>query len=656
MAGFFPASLDFTYQHNSTFVPNAPVSIEDYEFLPNSFRIEQVPDWLTVVMGEHEYNEEETRIVRGNFLVSVKQSFANNLPVGYHSADVKISGRVIVDPFNTKATFTLPVVIRVVSSTQLSISPTSFIFRHTIGQSAPAGKFFTVTTSRAWSVVANEGWVSFGQDNGVGEATNSVFVDVANLPVGYSTAEFLVDDGDSVKRGVVSVQVTGDVGDDYVNVTPSVLEFSETAGDAPQDDRTIDIDASENTTISANVPWLTFSQTSIPSGFNTVTVSTQNTEALQVGSYPAVITIEGADSNNIVDVLLLIVETPQQTIVNNGFYFAEDRNTIALSTARQQRCAIFKMIAQSATTYKNYERKVAFFRNVINEVVGLEASVFVVPQPLPDVLQTLVYESVVPVKLDISVFETSLYSQTAAKASVASFENVRFINGRLPETTNPTESKFKFVKQRLTKIPVESVVPVDGKVFISYRDASANDDINVSFQRDSAQQAYAIAVTPNLSNIYTAIIDLSIFNIDAGERVRIDFSIFTIYVTVHKPVLNTNQIIWTNEWDAPECFNINGPIEISEGSDTETIIKNKNGRDVEEVVSTKKPKTFAINTGNIYSQEEVAFLATILQSKKIWLQLDGERFEVIRDFNRIETQKTRTFVENLTLKFKSAIS
>lgn len=646
---FNPASLNFTYLPNSGIIPNAPISLTEERDIA-AVEVESKPSWLTVIVSDHEYDDSDPpRILTANFIVAVNGPSANILAPGLYSGEVTIKVTVYIGslPIGTRRR-SFSVILRIVENIPLTISPNFFYFFHVNGDPNPSPRPFNINTTNNWSVISSNPAITFSQNNGSGSTLLNLIIDASGFPLGQNDFTFLVDDGINQREATIIVFVSGTSQTDFLDVNPNVLEFSENVGAAPSDDRTFTINSSEASVVSTNVPWLDFSETNVASGFNSIIVSTINTQTLDVGGYPAKITITTASFVKQIDVVLFIIETPVQTIKNNGFYFANDRNTIVLTSPQPNQEALLNYTAQATNTFKAYQKRIPFFQNVLKEIVGLETEVLLVPEPLPVSLSTQVYAPIVPVIYNVTIDTQNMLTGLNFAKKNNTFENLKFINGSKP--LNLSTSKFE--KNKLTYLPEEITVPVNGIIIVSFR--STSEESSISIDLGIATGTISVGVVD--TEIYTAIINLNDYSFSKGDKTTIRFAGFDLKIRFDEQPLDTNQIFYLNEWDIPECINVTGPIRIINEDDSVTVINSKEGKDYEKVINVKTPVSFEVNTGNIYSFEEQEFLSKILRSKKIWLQLNGARYEVIRNFKSIPIFETRNFVENLTLKFNAAES
>lgn len=645
--GFNPPSLSLNYLPFSGIVPNETVIVVP-ELPPASApEIQSKPDWIDVIYDGVELDEDD-EFVGFRLILSINTTVANNLAIGYHAGTLRTKIR---GPLGFYQRYSLPITLRVLQYIPLTISPSVFNYTHILGDPNPPARYCQIATSGSWSITPDQTWLTFSQYNGTGNATVALFVDTSSLPIGQSSAQFLVDDGRTQKFGKVFVSVSGTSTDDYTVINPIALEFSETYGVAPADIRSFTIDSSLASTIAVDVPWINLSTASAPIGLTTITANTQATEAIAVGAYPGKITVTTTEGEFFVDLLLIIVAKQFPDVKTHGFYYADDRNRITLTSSAVFQELLLNIKAQGpGFGLKNYLRKVPYFRNIISTVVGLETAILLQKAIIPP-LATLFYKAISPVRYDFRLSNRSLSGGTPFNDPIL-IENTHFING----TTPPSVSTL-IAGDILTYIPKKITVPSNAFLAFSIRTKASVATCRIDKFQDSlgVNPPVFLPVSVPDTDIYTGIISVEQLNLAPGDRAIITFSLLSFEIVIKPTQLPTAQIIWENEWDLPEIFNCTGPIVLTTNEDTETVVNAVDGKEYEKVISAKVPKEFKINTGNIYSVQEREFLATILKAKRIWVQIGDSRTEVVNATRNVETFKTRDFTPDLDLKFKTAV-
>lgn len=607
---------------------------------PGSFRVWSKPNWAKIILEEVVYingtgGEIEKLIVK----VAIDPVYADNLAIGYFQEKASIYYSYQLDgPNNNSYNIeTFDINLRVTERQKLSLNGFIWRFNYTIGDPAPASQFLGINSGGNWSIVADRPWVNFSQDNGTGDVILTVTPDVTGMTSGVHVSQFFVDDGDSQVNGYIYVYVSGSGTEgDYLNTSPDVMQFSETYLQPSEKENTINIDSSLASTVTANVNWLVFSNPAPAAGITQVTVSTVDTELLQVGSYPAEIKITSDYSVRVIDVLLNVVEVTTAGITSNSFYFAEDRNTLLLTSGDDNTEILADFKTTATLELKRYRKRAPFNNNFAQLVIGLETALYLRPKALPPSFFTQGFVPVKPIKLDFSLYERSL--TTAAMQERGTYENLQFLNGKTPEVAN-----------KLSNIPDTVTVPKDGIIAFSFKSEAVINEVVVTG-----------AVTSNIpvyfddTNIYGIFLDLSNFTLKETDALVVSCGPVSVNVVIKNTQLPTTQLIWLNEWDCPEVFNMDGITEVIKENESKTVFTNRNGKEYASIIDSKDPKTFKIGTGNIYSEEEAAHLAGVLSATKVWLQIGASRIEVIKKFRSLSISETRRYTNNFTLSFDAA--
>jgi len=527
MAIFNPSILSITYRKNSSAIPNTVVELTpEYPFAnAGTIVVADKPSWLKVILTNLE-KEEDGHVTKLLYNIAIDPAYANNLSVGLQTAEVKIKGRVESFPIIGTQTCTLKVNLKVLAYTPLSLSKSSFVFNYRRGDTPPSAQFLAISTLNNWSIVSNQPWLTFSAENGTGNATISLNVEVAGLDAFTNVAKFVVDDGDNQIEGTVYLYISGtDDAEDYLIVTPNVLEFSESYQAVPDKVKFINVDASVSITVASNVNWLQVTPDNALPGINRIEVSTVNTEILEVGAYPAEITVSSTYGISIVNVLLQIVQEQTSGIESNGFYFAEDRITLNMTNAVVNAETVIDFITQGTLETKRYRKRAPFFKNAVSVIIGQETAILLKAQALPQ-LYTHSFNPVAPIRYDFSVYDKQMGNVVLQER--ASYQNITFLNGTTPKRENV-----------LTYLPNKIVVPADGVISFCFRSDEAVEQVTIA-----GSYTGSIPIDANTANIYGVLISLADFELKKGDSLQITAGPIALQVNIKPSELPTTQIIW----------------------------------------------------------------------------------------------------------------
>ncbi len=623
-----PNQVSLTYKKNYA-APFVYVVVDYNVIVPTP--AQNTEPWLKII--QHSVDSANKK---ATYKVTVDTAKAANLAEGIYTTRAFVTEATYDNAWFYGSHY-FEVSLRVVNTQRLNISKQDYTFNYVIGGTAPATQPLTINSENNWSVIFDKTWASASTPNGSGNQTINLAVDVTGLSSGLYEANFIVDDGQDTRAGLLTLLVNGPTEDnDHLDLSHTALTFSEQVTVAPSSAANITIDSSLPVTITTTTPWLNLSTASLAAGKNTITISTQATEVIAVGSYIGNFKVQSGYATKVVNVLLRIVEVVINGVESNGFYFAKDRNVLFLTTTEENTEALLDFSTQTSNNIHVYTKRIPFFENAVETVIGLETATLLKPVPLP-VLVSGIYTPLEPIKIDLKVFDKKLNSSALTERS--SFTNLNFINGKTP-----------LVADKLSSIPNNITTTKDGVVAFSFMTEDPLDSINIT-----GDVTQAIAVTKPSGNIFTAIVELTPLALKAQDKITITCGPIVLNVVIKPSELETFQLIWENEWDCPEVINLDGSVEIIEEDDSKTVSLSEAGREISRIIDIKEPKSFRVNTGNIYTDEEAKWLSGVLRSRKMWLQINGERIEVIRTFRTISVFKTRGFQRNYRLTFDAAV-
>ncbi|MCC4228365.1 BACON domain-containing protein [Zunongwangia profunda] len=635
--GLNPRSLSITYKKFTGVIPNELVVLLWRYSVRKNIEIIDAPNWLYVIL-EKIWENDTGFVGRSDHKIAINENAANNLAPGNYSAAIKIRGIISSDYSSSLAgkalTYTLTVNLTVLEGSLLKLSKKAFTFNYTRGENSPAGQFLTINTDNNWSISSDQSWLSFSQNNGQGNTTITLNADPAGISTSVNQANFLVDDGRTQIQGIVYLNIVGNGDPDYLNVSKTLITFSENYQKAPAGVSRFQVDGSMNSSVSTNVNWLELSPLNITSGVNQITVETKNTEILEIGTYTGKIEIAGYQYGSVfIDVLLEIVEETIEGLENGKLYFSGDRNKIKLGNARSNSEVICDFTTVGTLETLLYSKRAPYFQNVASLLIGQETETLLRPQLLPQLI-TQSFEPVIPIRFDFSVYDKVMGNQIRNLRT--SFSNIRFLNGKTPAAG------------KLTHLPESLTVTKDSVIIFSFLN---EDQVASAILTGDIQTSIPISAT---GTVVSFLLDLKEYSLAPGQSINLECGPVSVHIAIKPTQLPTTQLVWLNEWDCPEIFNCDGILQITDEEESTITIRNREGKEYSTIVEIQEPQSFKISTGLIYSEKEVAHLATILRSKKMWLQHGDQRWEVLRDFRNLVTSETRRSIRNFDLKFDLA--
>jgi hypothetical protein len=595
-----------------------------------------LPPWVRMISNSI-VRDGNNMITELSYKVSVDSAVANLLSPGIHTGSVRADAYIDNFP-RPLLQGVLNVSVDIIDNVILSLSKSSYNFLHTLGNPAPASQPLTISTEGAWSIVSNQGWLLFSSSNGVGVQTINISVDVSGMPAGLFEATFQVDDSSRTLQGTVSLLISGSEGaGDFLTVSRTSLSFSEVYQQPATRSGNIGIDTSLEVAITTATPWLELSAASFPAGTSQLIVNTKETSGLAIGNYSGSVKIESGFSTKIINVLLRIVIEKSEGITSGQLYFVEDRNTLVLGTGVNNAEALIDFISTASGKTQEYTRRKPYFGSVAQVIIGMETAALLKPENLPIQFNPGLFIPVKPLAMDFTIYDKVINSTQITERQ--SYAQVKFLNGATPA-----------IQDKLSNIPASITTPADALICFSFYSVETITEIDIT-------GAYVgkILVSIAATNVYAAVIDLAQLSLLPGNKITVACGPVSVNITIKDTQLSTYRLIYLNEWQCPEVLNFDGPIEIIEEEDSTMVSYAEAGKEIARIIETKQPRSFKVGTGNIYSDAEMKWVSNILRSKKMWLEIAGERIEVVRSFRNLTISKTRNYTRNYSLNFDAAI-
>lgn len=636
-----PSSLSRTYKKNSVVSSdNVVVTPSDTSNGPfgDGPWVESKPNWLKVIYVKKEgYNNDAGVPDRVTYRVTVDEAVARTMAAGNYSGNVVFLSKRISSRLNRQS---LRYTLEIQDTVVLKVTPNPLEFNiYKIGESIPPPKFLSITTENSWTAYSGESWIELGSVSGSGNGSIEVNVDVTGLSPGNHAGKILVDDGVSPAFEInVILPVQGEPEPtEHLNITPTAFDLAEIFQEPSTKHKTIKIDSSESFTISDNIGWLTYSAVSGPVGITDIIASTSNTETLPIGSYPGTITIKTNSNIKTVSVLLRITLTEFSGIVSNGFYFTDDRNKLIVTNSQDNSEVLINFSTEASSGFiRPYSKKAPYVENIATIEMGLETNRLLRPNPFLSGLNTRVFVPIAPLRMDFTVYDKIIGQSALTKRS--DFTNVQFINGRTPKILN-----------RLTYIPSKVTAIKEGMLSFSFISETIPEMINIT-----GAVTASLPLSGLTGKLFTCFVDLSDFDLEIGNKIKITCGPVSIDVQIKPHDYQRTKLIWLNEWQLPEIFDLTGVFEIKDPRDVEETIINREGKNYTKIIDVREPEEYSVNTGDLYSQSELNWLTTMLRSKLIYLEVENEMIEVICTSKNLLRFQTREFSRSRDISFKKA--
>jgi hypothetical protein len=256
-----------------------------------------------------------------SFLVSVS-SFSLSTGTYYGTVNIYPVG-------STVPSSQVPVILTVLSGSQLIATPATMSFNYVSGGAAPLSQFITVTSTGAPitfnASVAGPSWITLSTSSAI--TPTAVLVNVnppAGIAAGTYSASVLLTPVGGGKSVAVSIAVKTTAAN-YLSVNPTSITFEYTLGGPNPAPAVVSVTTSSGpvqfdaiTAAVASPSWLKASSSSqyTPA---TVTV-TANPQGLGAGTYPGILSIESDDADNSPQTIsVTLIVTKASTLTLNPF-------------------------------------------------------------------------------------------------------------------------------------------------------------------------------------------------------------------------------------------------------------------------------------------------------------------------------------------------
>jgi len=643
LQGFTPAAATFQYKKYS-FAPNPQnISLFDYEiylYPTKNYKVTNIPAWLDVY---NVYYATETSSVY--FDIRVNTTYAQSMLPGTYSVDLGFQ-------FDRERTYdfanyfweqiiltrTLKITIDIKDGLVLTLAPTTMLFPYTIGDPTPAVKPLQISSASNWAISADHNWVNFSAVNGLLSSQITIGVDPSGLPVGNYQSIVTVSDNSFTKEMIVTLIVSeGDTALNYLYVIPRNLEFTSEFSVENTKERIVNLESSSNWTAVRSQDWIQLNNSAGLAGINDVIV-TVDSALLPVGNYIGEIIFTCNDIIKKVFVSLSVLAYLEEGIQSDGLYFADDRNKLKVNSNEDNSFLVLDVSASTENNSYIYQYEAPFFKGLSNIVIGLEAN-NLLKSTIPDtVFITRIKNNISPLNINISSFSENKI--TSATQQLSQYGNLKFLTGKTPVIAN----KLCYVPQTIY-VTKNAILSLSLLATVAPTQIVISGDVNTVISTSISDNLY----------VYNAIINLSDFALATGNAITITFGSLTVNVVIKKEVPETHLIAFENEWKEYEFFETTGFLTKTKDADKTDTELQIEGEKHTKTVSIDIGKDYILNTGYIYSQEEVDWLSMILDAKRIFIYEGTNPVEIILETKSMQIYKTREYGNSYLLKFKTAI-
>lgn len=629
---FNPSILSFSFKKNTPQShPDADVVYTPVDFVsqPRSIELFNIPSWLSVV-DQNAFQ----------FSLRLNSTVIDTFTPGAYNANIGIRWRNRNNPVT--ATESLSVSLNVEAGNVLQINPSEISFNYTLGQpQAIAPRLFNISTDRNWTANPIENWIKLTSSNtGFANGAVTFNVDPNGLPVGTHKGSIVIkDDLNPQKILNVNLTITGaTTSTDFIRITPENLAFIIENGGENFKTLPAIIQSSGDWTTQISHPWITIDKEADTAG-NSLLLISVNTTNLASGLYAGSIVFRTGDVFETLNITLQITTNFDSGIVNDTLYFAKDRNKLKLFSAIQNSKLLLDYNASNGVENFNYQQSAPYINGIAELLVGLETEVLQKTYIPKRGTVSIIQNKITPMVFNITGVNQTINGSNSSP--ITGYSNLKFLKGETPKTPN-----------KLCYIPTHVTVTKNAVLSLTLLSNSAPNTVSITGDLETSISA----TLENDLQTYNAIVHLSQLNLVAGNNIAITFGTITVNVTIKNDEPEVNTIAFLNEWNSYEFFETTGELVVVDAAKITTTKIATEGKTHTKVVDIDVDVEYSLNTGWIYSQNEVEWLRQILKNKRFFLYIEGEDFvEMELTTKKLEIYRTRDYLKQYTLKFKKAI-
>ena len=631
-----PSSLSFNYKKGELLPPARVVNYSANDYGNNFISYEASENWV--------YASSLT-FTSANIHIS---NNANNLSVGTHSATVEIFSYAEdhhefdnQQPGFIKTSLgTVTVSVVITEAIVLTLTPDNLTFNYEFGGSTPTAQTVNITSENAWTITESTNWLSISINSGSNNGTFQVSVTPAGLSAGTHTANVTVNDGVSTKILVVSLIVSEpDTGTDYLYVTPTTLNFGYTlSGILPPTKRT-ELNASANWVATTNQPWVKLVTTSGTSGVGNLDIGLQNVSSLLAGNHYAIVSIAVGNIVKTININLSVYLFAQQLLEVNTLYFADDDNNIIVSSGRTDTHLYIEANASFEGTSFNFPFAIPFYNGVATKRIGLEAKKIIGSRPFVGIGGVNLFTPYLPVSLDISIKEVELFSETVTQ-NIA-LNNISIVKGTTPVDNWISDNSREMYLSRKGIVLFSFI----GSKYVPANHIKITGAVNQTFTFNNA-----------ISNLYTVMIPLSSFNLKVGDQLNINVQNTNVTVIIKPEEVEQSFVFWENKWGVWDSLEFTGEFSEKSNYKSKDFIFRKNHLNTEtKVLEVTDRTTFKLNTGWMFSDNEVETLRKMLKATNIYVMINNKLTKVKSTTKSLPKPKTDEENRAFDLTFEKLI-
>ena len=595
-----------------------------------------LPPWLEVYNQWFDASNSEYE-----FSLRLKTSYTESMTSGVYTVNLAPWLKIKYSLFYWDRFYLgndIQITLEVKDTVLLSINPTSKLYTYTIGGAVPQSQLFQITSESNWSITSLESWVVLSASNGVGNGSVIIGVDPTGLPVGTYDSIIRVTDAGFTKDAVVTLTINeGDTETSYLYLNSRNLQFVSELATINTKQVVINLETSHTWTAVASDTWIVVSDASGNAGINDITISVDSVSKA-IGTYNGYVLFSCNGIIKKVYVTLIVLEFLVEGITSETLYFADDRNKLRATNINSNTFLVVDATTSNGINNIPYQMEAPYFEGISEIVIGEETNNLLKSVTPTNSFISRVQNSIAPININLTAYNED--KTTEALTELAAYSNLKFLTGETPTIAN----KLCYIPTTIY-VTKNAVLSLSVLAMIAPTEIVITGDVTATIGTSIANDLY----------VYNAIVNLADFTLATGNALTITFGSLTVNVVIKKDEPETTIIAFENEWRCYEFFETTGFLTIDKSADKTTTELQVEGEKHTKVVSIDIGVSYTLNTGYIYTQEEVEWLTKILQAKRIFIYQNNTPVEITLETKTLQLYKTREHSHAYSIKFKKAI-
>ena len=642
-------ALNFFYQLGSTDEPeeqNISFYLEGLDCSNVQYEVEIVYldgyDWVNNTLYATDY--------AGDVNVGVDVS---GFTAGIYQAKIRIKaycGDTPESEFIVESDY-ISINLQIEENDYLNVSSDSISFSHQLGTDLPNQVTVDIITNLSWTATSSSNIVEASPSSGDGNGSISIGLsnDVDTLSAGDYNYQITVTAGELTQIINVSVSITDSSG---LEVSPDQIDFEFLLGSNVYPSAQLHIFTSDDwaATPSSNV--INLSATS-GTGSAVVDVGINNIESIPSGNYTFSIEIQSAGEVKTVTVTLSIFDFLSSDLQEGSLSFTKNRDFINITSNRDDTYIEMKFIMTVGNwdgTEKQFEKiyNLPLFKREAVFHPGMVVNDFFAKEFIDHYDDENIYPLFKSLRLDLFIKEISLI--TGDSFFYTELRNVNFVSGFKNDI-----KKANILTKNISFKRINS----DNRIYISSISNISNDFFTIIYENlDRDTNGSFISVN------YVKLHNLNVLNLSIGEKLLLvlhsdllpplnwrDGDIIEIISYIKLPAYYSTFIWFINNYGALERFEFTG--KTKRRSELNRLSNNISDYTYEKEITAlvETDEFFTINTGWILP-EELAELQDLLNSKKVWIEIEGNFVEVIPQTKKLNLTADYKKLHNFNIDFK----